>query len=56
MNLSEFFHMGGYAAYVWSSYALAAVVLGLNLWLPARRLQQLKKTLRRRAQLAERRA
>lgn len=28
MNLSEFFNMGGYALYVWSSYGLAAVLLG----------------------------
>ena len=28
MSLSEFFHMGGYALYVWSSYGLAAVLLG----------------------------
>lgn len=27
MTVSEFFHMGGYAVYVWSSYGLAAVVL-----------------------------
>ena len=26
-SLAEFFAMGGYAVYVWSSYALAAVVL-----------------------------
>lgn len=28
MSPSEFFHMGGYAVYVWSSYGLALVVLG----------------------------
>lgn len=27
MTASEFFHMGGYAVYVWSSYGLAAVLL-----------------------------
>jgi len=27
MNWSEFFAMGGYAVYVWGSYAAAAVVL-----------------------------
>ncbi len=27
MTASEFFHMGGYAVYVWSSYGLSAVVL-----------------------------
>jgi len=27
MSISEFFYMGGYALYVWSSYGLALVVL-----------------------------
>lgn len=27
-ELIEFFHMGGYAFYVWTSYALTLVVLG----------------------------
>ncbi|HED35034.1 MAG TPA: heme exporter protein CcmD [Gammaproteobacteria bacterium] len=26
--MSEFFNMGGYAVYVWSSYGLTAVLLG----------------------------
>ena len=34
--MSEFFEMGGYAAYVWSSYAISLVVLVLNVWLPLR--------------------
>ncbi|MBP2300355.1 heme exporter protein CcmD [Azospirillum picis] len=25
--MSEFFHMGGYAAYVWPAYGIAAIVL-----------------------------
>ena len=28
--MSEFLHMGGYAAYVWPSYALTAICLLLN--------------------------
>lgn len=27
MTIEEFFHMGGYAVYVWSSYGLAFIVL-----------------------------
>lgn len=27
--MQDFFHMGGYAGFVWSSYGLAAVVLAL---------------------------
>ena len=39
--MSEFLHMGGYAAYVWSSYAIALLVLVLNVlmpWLQRRKL------------------
>jgi len=31
MSLQEFFHMGGYAPYVWPSYGLALIVLLANL-------------------------
>jgi len=34
MNWTEFFAMGGYALYVWSVYAIAAVVLVLNVLHP----------------------
>lgn len=44
MNFSEFFAMGGYAAYVWPSYAIAAVVLVLNVIVP---LRQRKRALLR---------
>jgi len=44
MNLSEFFHMGGYAVYVWSSYGIALIVLVLNWLLP---YQQYKQNLRK---------
>jgi heme exporter protein D len=31
--MQEFFHMGGYAVYVWSAYGVVAVVLiGLIVW------------------------
>ena len=39
-SLAEFFHMGGYAAYVWSAYLVAAVVLLLNVILSARAQRQ----------------
>lgn len=35
-GLEAFLHMGGYGAYVWSAYGLAAVVLILNIALPIR--------------------
>ena len=34
MNLQEFFAMGGYAFYVWTSYGICFVVLLLNVVLP----------------------
>jgi len=48
--MTEFFAMGGYGAYVWSSYALAFIVLVIN-WVVARRrhnqlVQQLRVRLR----------
>jgi heme exporter protein D len=46
MNWQEFFAMGGYALYVWASYALAAVVLVVNIWLPLRRRRVVKRNLR----------
>lgn len=51
---SEFFAMGGYAAYVWSSYALTAVVLVANIVLPLRQRRQIisrvKRAVRRERQ------
>ncbi len=44
MSLSEFFNMGGYAVFVWSSYALTLVLLVLNWFLP---YQQHKQNLRK---------
>lgn len=40
--------MGGYGAYVWSAYGIAAVVVAANALAPARRLKRLKAELRRR--------
>jgi len=34
MSLQEFFAMGGYALYVWTSYGLCFVVLLANIVLP----------------------
>lgn len=45
----EFLTMGGYAAYVWPSYAIVLVVMVINAVLPGRRQHALLKQLRRRA-------
>jgi heme exporter protein D len=44
----EFLTMGGYAAYVWPAYAIVAVVLIVNAWLPGRELRRLLDQLKRR--------
>lgn len=56
--MAEFFHMGGYAVYVWSAYGIAAAVLALNFAAPIRHKRRILKSLlqarRRQAQLARR--
>lgn len=47
--MDSFLHMGGYAFYVWTSYALALLVLGLNWMLPRRALRARWQSLLRRA-------
>jgi heme exporter protein D len=51
--MSEFFHMGGYAFYVWTSYGLTLIVLVANLIIPHNRerviLRSLARKLRRKA-------
>ena len=42
--------MGGYAAFVWPSYAIAAVVLWLNWYLPRKQLEKELRLLKRREQ------
>ena len=44
MNWSEFFNMGGYAFFVWTSYALTLIVIVLNIVSP---ILQRKKTIAR---------
>ena len=53
MNLNEFFHMGGYGFYVWTSYGIALIVLLANMIAPLRQrrkiLNDIARTARRRA-------
>lgn len=48
MSLSEFFYMGGYAAYVWSAYGIWLVVMVFNAVLPVIKLRQTQARLARR--------
>jgi heme exporter protein D len=43
--MSEFFAMGGYAFYVWTSYLLTALVLGANILAPWLALKRLRRRL-----------
>ncbi len=44
-SLSEFFHMGGYAAFVWPCFIVAAVVMGGLLVSSLRYERQMERTL-----------
>ena len=46
-SVVDFFRMGGYAFYVWWSYAVVAGVLALNLIAPAIRLRRVQRALSR---------
>lgn len=38
--MSEFFHMGGYAFYVWGSYGVAFLLIGIEMILLRKRSRQ----------------
>jgi len=46
MSASEFFHMGGYAFFVWSSYGLTAVLLLWTFFSPILAYKNIIKELR----------
>jgi heme exporter protein D len=52
MNMSEFFNMGGYAFYVWTSYGIALVVLVANVVIPMMHRRRLLSDLARRERRA----
>ena len=56
MNLEEFFHMGGYAFYVWSSYGLTFIVLMLIFFRPMMSKKQVLKDLRMKFRQQDRQA
>lgn len=53
-SLHEFLTMGGYAAYVWSSYGIALVIMLINAILPGRQLRHMLKELRNRMNRGDR--
>ena len=52
--MKEFFHMGGYGFYVWTSYGIALLVLLANLLSPILLKKKLLSELARREQRARR--
>jgi heme exporter protein D len=53
-SLHEFLTMGGYAAYVWSSYGIALIVMLANAIQPGRQLRRILKEIRSRENRRER--
>ena len=51
--MSEFFHMSGYAFYVWTSYVLGVGALLLNVWWARRNLARARVEARRRLAMRE---
>jgi len=45
MTMQEFFAMGGYAFYVWTSYGLTLIVLLANIIIPVAQRRQLLRAL-----------
>ncbi|HEY9051017.1 MAG TPA: heme exporter protein CcmD [Gammaproteobacteria bacterium] len=54
MSASEFFNMGGYAFYVWTSYGLALLVLLIVFFGPMLTYRQVLKDLRSKFRQLER--
>ncbi|VAW82560.1 hypothetical protein MNBD_GAMMA14-614 [hydrothermal vent metagenome] len=52
--MNDFLHMGGYAAYVWSSYGITLVVLLANLVAPIMARRKLLTQLAQREKRAQR--
>lgn len=54
MNWTEFFAMGNYGFYVWTSYALAALVLTINILVPLLERKAVRARLKEYYQLQRR--
>ena len=51
--MAEYFHMSGYAAYVWSAYALGLGGLALNIVWALRSLRAARTDARRRIEMEQ---
>ena len=52
-SIADFFRMGGYAFYVWWSYAIVLVVLALNFIAPTLRHRRVRRALAREVRPAD---
>jgi heme exporter protein D len=52
MSLGQFLRMGGYAAFVWPSYGLAALVIVINIVSARRTLREGQRAAKRRFESA----
>lgn len=48
-SLSDFFAMGGYGFYVWLSYGITFLVIGLLVWQSCREIKQTLKLAKKEA-------
>ena len=46
MHLHNLFTMGGYGLYVWTTYSITLLVVGINAFTTVREKRRVKKTLR----------
>jgi heme exporter protein D len=56
MSVYEFFHMGGYAAYLWPAFGLVLSVLVYNVWSARRALREARRAAARRLQMEDTRS
>jgi len=47
MTFSEFFHMGGYAVFVWPAYGLGLIALGANVFFSWLRNKHVRRSITR---------
>lgn len=52
-TFAEFINMGGHGLYVWLSYGLGILVIGLSVLVPLKQGQVLRRVMRRRFQREE---
>jgi|GEM_PF-201035 len=51
-SFSDFLHMGGYGLYVWGSFGMTALVMGVETWLAVRRARIVRQRLARQIKLS----